>query len=58
MNAALAANQPSQPKVHAQYTVIAPDGSTETFTHEEFGRDAYLKAVTHKRAVKGTLTTQ
>lgn len=36
----------SRPK----YTVIAPDGSTESFVE-------YIDAVTHKRQVNGTLTT-
>lgn len=58
VNAALAANQPSQPKVHAQYTIFAPDGSSKTFSHAEYGSDAYLEAVKYKRQVNGTLTTQ
>lgn len=33
-----------------QYHITAPDGTVETFTD-------YLAAVTHRRAVNGTLTT-
>lgn len=34
----------------ARYTVLAPDGSTETF-------DRYIDAAVHRRQVNGTLTT-
>lgn len=41
----------------ATYTVIHPDGSTTSFTYEQYGVNAYLEAQTHRRRVNGTLTT-
>ncbi len=48
--AAQAAAQGTASTSRPQYTVIAPDGSTQSFTE-------YIDAVTHKRQVNGTLTT-